>query len=76
MSVAHVRRALAALPATRLVNGYGPTESTTFACCYAIPRELPEGLPSIPIGRPIGNTRVYVLNEQLEPVPVGVPGEL
>ena len=76
LSVAHVRRALAALPTTRLVNGYGPTESTTFACCYTIPRELPEGLPSIPIGRPIGNTRVYVLDERLEPVPVGVPGEL
>ncbi len=76
LSVAHVRRALAALPATRLVNGYGPTESTTFACCYEIPRALPEGLPSIPIGRPIGNTRVYVLDERLEPVPVGVPGEL
>ena len=76
LSVAHVRRALAALPTTRLVNGYGPTESTTFACCYEIPRELPEGLPSIPIGRPIGNTRVYVLDERLEPVPVGVPGEL
>ena len=76
LSVAHVRRALAALPATRLVNGYGPTESTTFACCYTIPRELPEGLPSIPIGRPIGNTRVYVLDDRQEPVPVGVPGEL
>ncbi len=76
LSVAHVRRALAALPTTRLVNGYGPTESTTFACCYEIPRALPEGLPSIPIGRPIGNTRVYVLDERLEPVPVGVPGEL
>ena len=76
LSVAHVRRALAALPTTRLVNGYGPTEGTTFTCCYGIPRELPEGLRSIPIGRPIGNTRVYVLDERLEPVPIGVPGEL
>ena len=40
LSVAHVRRALAALPTTRLINGYGPTESTTFTCCYPIPREI------------------------------------
>ena len=71
-----VRRALAALPTTRLINGYGPTESTTFTCCYPIPRELSDRVASIPIGRPIGNTRVYVLDDRLEPVPIGVPGEL
>jgi amino acid adenylation domain-containing protein len=76
LSVAHVRRALAALPTTRLINGYGPTESTTFTCCYPIPREISDRVASIPIGRPIGNTRVYVLDERLDPVPIGTPGEL
>ena len=76
LSVDHVRRALQALPDTQLINGYGPTENTTFTCCYRIPRPLDERLRSIPIGRPISNTQVYILDGQLNPVPVGVPGEL
>jgi amino acid adenylation domain-containing protein/non-ribosomal peptide synthase protein (TIGR01720 family) len=76
LSVNHVRRGLEELPATRIINGYGPTESTTFSCCHSIPRPLAEGVASIPIGRPISNTRTYVLDEQLGPVPIGVAGEL
>ncbi len=76
LSVAHVRRALERLPHTQLVNGYGPTESTTFTCCYRIPRELPEGIASIPIGRPIANTEVYVVDQDVNPVPPGTAGEL
>ena len=57
-----------------LVNGYGPTESTTFALTHDI-REVPDLAP-IPLGRPIGNTQVYVLDAQRRPVPVGVPGEI
>ena len=75
LSVAHVRRAQDALPGTQLINGYGPTETTTFACCYAIPAPL-GAVGSIPIGGPIGNTRVFVLDPSMQPVPVGVPGEL
>ena len=76
LSVDHVRRALQALPDTQLINGYGPTENTTFTCCYRIPRPLDEHLRSIPIGRPISHTQVYILDKQLNPVPIGVPGEL
>ncbi len=76
LSVPHVRRALALLPQTQIINGYGPTESTTFTCCYSIPRPLEENLSSIPIGKPIGNTEVYILDSQLHPVPIGVAGEL
>jgi aspartate racemase len=76
LSVAHVRRALAALPSTTIINGYGPTESTTFTTCYRIPRRLTDTIRSIPIGRPIGNTQVYILNDALQPVPIGAPGEL
>jgi amino acid adenylation domain-containing protein len=74
LSVTHVRKALRELTGTRLINGYGPTESTTFACCHTI-SESDLG-DSIPIGKPIANTTAYVLDAQLQPVPVGVTGEL
>ena len=76
LSVRHVRRAVQGLKGTQLINGYGPTEGTTFSCCYRIGPEMGEGLKSIPIGRPISNTRVYILDGQFNAVPVGVAGEL
>jgi amino acid adenylation domain-containing protein len=74
LSVPHVQRALAELPGVRLINGYGPTEGTTFTTCHTV--SSADTLGSIPIGRPIANTRVYVLDAAMRPVPVGVPGEL
>ena len=69
LSVYHVRLALSRLsPKQTLVNGYGPTECTTFACCYTIPHDLAETARSVPIGRPIGNTQAYVLDRDLRPV--------
>jgi amino acid adenylation domain-containing protein len=58
-----------------LINGYGPTEGTTFTCCHPMtdPRQVPS---SVPIGRPIANTRVFLLDRSATPVPAGVPGEL
>jgi amino acid adenylation domain-containing protein len=76
LSVGHVRRALALLPDTQLVNGYGPTETTTFACTYQIPRVLDADIRSIPIGQPIANTQAYVLDRYGSLVPTGVAGEL
>lgn len=75
LSPAHVRRAFEALPGTTLVNGYGPTENTTFTCCHTITRADLERT-SIPIGRPVGNTTIHLLDRLMRPVPVGVPGEL
>jgi aspartate racemase len=76
LSVGHVLRAMEALPGTVVVNGYGPTESTTFTCCHRVVRSELEGTSSVPIGAPIANTEVYVLDRYRQPVPVGVPGEL
>ena len=77
LSITHVLRGLALLPNTQIINGHGPTEGTTFTCCYPIARDLTDRpATSIPIGRPIGNTQVYILDQQRNPVPVGITGEL
>ena len=75
LSVAHVRRLFAEHPSIILINGYGPTESTTFACCHRMSRS-PEYGASVAIGRPISNTRVYIVDPAFRPVPIAVPGEL
>ena len=75
LSVEHVRQVLRAHPHCQMINGYGPTENTTFTSCYAVPLESDLG-SRVPIGAPISNTRVYILDGALEPVPVGVLGEL
>ena len=59
----------------RLVHVYGPTESTTF-CCWYLVQDVPQEATTIPIGRPISNTQIYVLDQNLQPVPVGVRGEI
>ncbi|MBV8436658.1 MAG: amino acid adenylation domain-containing protein [Silvibacterium sp.] len=75
LSVTHVRRVLEELPHLRLINGYGPTENTTFTCCHTITLDsLTSG--TVPIGRPINNTRIYIVDAAMQPVPVGVTGEL
>jgi aspartate racemase len=75
LSVSHVREALAKLEGCRLINGYGPTENTTFTCCYPMTDPGQTGI-SVPIGRPIANTDVYLLDREMNPVPIGVAGEL
>ena len=58
-----------------LIHCYGPTETTTFATTYEV-KEVPPGAKSIPIGGPISNTEIYILDRQGEPVPIGVVGEI
>ena len=57
----------------RLLNAYGPTETTTFATCHLIENRV-EG--RVPIGKPIANTTAYIFDESLQPVPIGVAGEI
>ncbi|HZF11194.1 MAG TPA: amino acid adenylation domain-containing protein, partial [Thermoanaerobaculia bacterium] len=76
LSVGHVRRALAESGGRmRLINGYGPTENTTFTCCHPMD-DGAELAGSVPLGRPIVGTRAYLLGVDGAPAPIGVPGEL
>jgi amino acid adenylation domain-containing protein len=76
LSVAHVRRALEALPQTALINGYGPTECTTFTATYRIPHALPPDTLTIPIGHPIQDTHVLIRSATGALLPRGMVGEL
>ncbi|MHA6765598.1 amino acid adenylation domain-containing protein [Streptacidiphilus sp. PAMC 29251] len=70
-----VRRVLAACPGLSVVDGYGPTETTTFATSFALadPAAVPD---TVPIGHPLDDVRVHVLDGRLRPVPPGCAGEL
>lgn len=77
LSASHVERYLAAADDTAvLINGYGPTENTTFSCTHLMNSGWQSGGASVPIGGPISNTQVYVLDQQLKLAPIGVAGEL
>ncbi|HEV2859768.1 MAG TPA: amino acid adenylation domain-containing protein, partial [Pyrinomonadaceae bacterium] len=74
LSAVHVNRFVAGCGAGRLTNGYGPTENSTFTCCHRFDHE--EHGASVPIGRPVSNTSVYILDGRMRPVGAGIIGEL
>ena len=73
LSPAHIKKVKDAYPLLTVINGYGPTENTTFSVCYRIDEVNNE---SIPIGLPISNSQVYVLDNQLRIVPENVEGDI
>jgi non-ribosomal peptide synthetase component F len=73
LSPVHINRVRNRYPRLRVLNGYGPTENTTFSTTHLIDREYRE---NIPIGRPIANSTAYIVDRSDQPVPIGVPGEL
>jgi len=75
ISKSHARRALDSLPGTHIFNCYGPTENGIFTTCHELTLADFEK-PSLPIGKPVSQTTVYLLDQDLSPVPVGSPGEL
>jgi amino acid adenylation domain-containing protein/non-ribosomal peptide synthase protein (TIGR01720 family) len=62
-------------PDTRLINEYGPTETVVGCCVYEVSNQT-DLSGAVAIGRPIANTQIYILDRHLQPVPIGVPGEL
>ncbi|WP_028546570.1 non-ribosomal peptide synthetase [Paenibacillus taiwanensis] len=75
VSVSHARKALQHLGPGKIKHVYGPTEATVFATSYDI-NEIADGAVTIPIGRPISNTSIYILDQHNNPQPIGVTGEL
>ncbi|KPV55997.1 fusaricidin synthetase, partial [Paenibacillus sp. A3] len=73
LSVPHINRVLRDNPGLSVVNGYGPTENTTFSTTHAIAGEQKE---AVPIGRPIANSTAYVVDRAMKLQPVGAWGEL
>jgi tyrocidine synthetase III len=73
LSVPHVNKIRTAHPKLEIINGYGPTENTTFTACYPIDRPFSH---DIPIGGPIANTRIYIVDPTDQPLPIGVTGEI
>ncbi|TFY88194.1 non-ribosomal peptide synthetase [Pseudomonas nabeulensis] len=69
------RSLLARAPGLRLVHCYGPTETTTYATTYEV-QAVADDAESVPVGRPISNTQVHVLDAQLQALPVGGVGEI
>jgi acyl-coenzyme A synthetase/AMP-(fatty) acid ligase len=73
---AHISRWLRDAPDTHLYNEYGPTEAVVGCCIYDAKGQTMPNTANIPIGKPITNTRIYILDTQLSPLPPGIPGEL
>jgi amino acid adenylation domain-containing protein len=73
LSPSHINQFRAAHPATTVINGYGPTESTTFAICHRIACDY---LRDIPLGKPISNTQVAILDDAGRLLDVGAVGEI
>ncbi|WP_146217736.1 amino acid adenylation domain-containing protein, partial [Chitinophaga sp. S165] len=76
LSAVHVQRLLKHYPQLEVINGYGPTENTTFSLCHKIPAAGIDSIDNIPIGKPISNSTAYILQDGKTLYPVGVPGEI
>jgi amino acid adenylation domain-containing protein len=75
LNARYVNKVLEYVPGITVINGYGPTENTTFTCCHVMTsRNKPDA--SVPIGKPIVGTRVHILDDLLKPVSAGAVGEL
>ncbi|NLD47202.1 MAG: amino acid adenylation domain-containing protein, partial [Clostridiaceae bacterium] len=73
LSVRHINKVRKLCPSLSVINGYGPTENTTFSVCHIINKDYER---SIPIGKPISNSRAYIVNGSNRLQPIGVAGEL
>ncbi|XRE44267.1 Polyketide synthase modules-related protein [Tenacibaculum discolor] len=75
LSPIHIGKLKERYPSLELINGYGPTENTTFSICHRIQSGVTKSA-GIPIGKPINNSSVYILDKHMNLVPKGVTGEI
>ncbi|MCP5053279.1 MAG: amino acid adenylation domain-containing protein, partial [bacterium] len=75
VSLEHTRRALENSAGNKIIHVYGPTETTVYATWYPV-KMIAEGASTVPIGKALSNTTVYILDKSLKPVPIGVAGEI
>ncbi|WP_444626224.1 amino acid adenylation domain-containing protein [Flavobacterium columnare] len=73
LSMNHINKLTSTYPDLLVYNGYGPTENTTFSTIFQVKSQL---YNSIPVGKPIPNTQVYIVNDKMEPQPIGVFGKI
>jgi non-ribosomal peptide synthase protein (TIGR01720 family) len=76
VSVELVNQWLQIYPAIKVVNAYGPTEAADDITQFIIDKPLPENKRTVPIGKPLANLNLYILDQQMQLVPVGFPGEI
>ena len=74
LSGQHIQKLRLTYPSIEIINGYGPTENTTFSLTYRINETVIDG--DIPIGKPLNNRSVCIVDQFGRPVPIGVPGEI
>jgi len=76
VSVELVNQWLRMYPSIRVVNAYGPTEAADDITQFIVEKPLPENQRTVPIGKPLANLNLYILDGQMQLVPIGVPGEI
>ncbi|OYE00494.1 non-ribosomal peptide synthetase [Nostoc sp. 'Peltigera membranacea cyanobiont' 232] len=76
VSVKWVNRWLEIYPHIRIANAYGPTEAADDITQFIVNKPLPENQRTVPIGKPLANLNLYILDEEMQLLPIGVPGEI
>ncbi|MHC5744961.1 MAG: non-ribosomal peptide synthetase [Nostoc sp.] len=76
VSVKWVNKWLEIYPHIRIANAYGPTEAADDITQFIVNKPLPENQRTIPIGKPLANLNLYILDEEMQLLPIGVPGEI
>ena len=75
-SIELVNQWLGLYPSIKVVNAYGPTEAADDITQFIVEKPLPENQKTVPIGKPLANLNLYILDSQMQLVPIGVPGEI
>ncbi len=76
VSVERVNQWLSIYPSIKIANAYGPTEAADDITQFIVEKPFPENQRTVPIGKPLANLNLYILDGEMQLVPIGVPGEI